>query len=428
MGGMEVYLLPMITSGGDDMVKGDLWHEIHSRYKLKETKKSIARSLGVDVRTVRRILHQKAPQAYKRDQGKATIVSPFQEYIHRRLAAVGYCAQSVFEELQGIGYRGGYDAVRRFVQPLRKEAMTEATVRFETPPGRQGQVDWGQCWTLLAGRRTRVHLFVMTLGYSRRMFAKGTLDEKLPTFIHCHIEAFDHFGGLSHEMLYDNPKTVILKRDFEGRHIRWNSTFWDFCRYYGFRACAHKPYRPQTKGKVESGIKYVKRYLRGKAFDSLEHLNTILLSWIVNVADQRTHGTTHRKPADMFAEERDLLISHQGKPPYAIEDRASRHVSRDCMVTFETNRYSVPFRLVGKAVEVRGEGDSIRIFHGSRLVVVHLRCEGRYQNRIDRNHYRGMLARHQPVLSCAYHSYRDAEDVQIRDLAFYEAIAQGGAL
>jgi transposase len=417
----------MITSGGDDMVKDDLWHEIHSRYKLKETKKSIARSLGVDVRTVRRILRQKEPQAYKRDQSKTTIVAPFQDYIRRRLAAVGYCAQSVFEELQGMGYRGGYDAVRRFVQPLRKEAMTEATVRFETPPGRQGQVDWGQCWTVLAGKRTKIHPFVMTLGYSRRMFAKGAMDEKIHTFIQCHVEAFDHFGGLPHEILYDNPKTVVLNRDFEGRQIQWNATFWDFCRYYGFRACAHKPYRPQTKGKVEAGIKYVKRYLRGKSFESLDHLNTVLLSWIANSADQRTHGTTHRKPADMFAEEQDLLISHQGKPPYTIEDRATRHVSRDCMIAFETNRYSVPARFVGKPVEVQGEGDLIRIFHGGSLIVIHPRCEGRYQNRINRDHYQGVFHRHQPVSCCSYHSYQDAENVQIRDLAFYEAFAQGGA-
>lgn len=408
------------------MVKGDLWHEIHSRYKPKETKKSIARFLGVDVRTVRRILQQKEPQAYKRDQSKATIVSPFQDYIRQRLAAVGYCAQSVFEELQGMGYHGGYDAVRRFVQPLRKEAMTEATVRFETPPGRQGQVDWGQCWTMLAGKRTKIHPFVMTLGYSRRMFAKGAMDEKIPTFIQCHVEAFDHFGGLPHEILYDNPKTVVLNRDFEGRQIRWNPTFWDFCRYYGFRACAHKPYRPQTKGKVEAGIKYIKRYLRGKSFESLDHLNTVLLSWIANVADQRTHGTTHRKPADMFAEERDLLTSHQGKPPYTIEDRATRHVSRDCMIAFETNRYSVPARFVGKPVEVQGEGDLIRIFHGGTLVVIHSRCEGRYQNRINRDHYHGIFHRHQPVSSCSHHSYQDAEHVQIRDLAFYEAFEQGG--
>jgi len=411
------------------MIKGDLWHEIHSRFKLKEAKKAIAGSLGLDVRTVRKILRQQELQPYKRSVSGETILSPWQDFIRQRLAAVGYCARSIFEELQGMGYSGGYDTIKRFVRPLRKEAMVEATVRFETPPGRQGQVDWGQCWTILAGKRTKIHPFVMTLGYSRRMFAKGAMDEKLPTFIQCHIEAFDHFGGLPHEMLYDNPKTVVLRRDFEGRHIQWNATFWDFCRYYGFRACAHKPYRPQTKGKVESGIKYVKRFLRGKSFESLDHLNASLIHWIADVADCRIHGTTHRQPAEMFAEERDLLISHQRKHPYVIQERAIRHVSRDCMVTFETNRYSVPYRFVGKAMEVQGEGDMIRIFHDNNLVVIHPRCEGRYQNRLNREHYQGIFHRQQPVSTCLYHSYHEQpDDVEIRDLAFYESLVEGGAL
>jgi transposase len=209
----------MNTSGGDEMVNGNLWHEIHSRFKLKETKKSIARSLGLDVRTVRRILRQRAPAPYHREGLEGTLLTPYEEHIRQRLPAVGWCAQSIFEEIGPMGYTGGYATVRRFVQPLREEATREATVRFETPPGRQGQVDWGQCWSTIAGRSVRVHLFVMTLGYSRRLFARGTQDEKLPTFIRCHEAAFEHFGGIPHEYLYDNPKTVVLSRDFEGSRI-----------------------------------------------------------------------------------------------------------------------------------------------------------------------------------------------------------------
>jgi len=240
-------MLPILISGGETMVNGDLWHEIHSRFKLKEAKRSIARSLGISVQTVRKVLSQEAPRRYKRRSRGKTILTPFLEYIRQRLAAVGYCARSIFEELLERGYRGGYDTVKRYIHPLRQEAQVEATVRFETPPGRQAQVDWGHCWTVLGSRRVKIHLFVMTLGYSRRMFAKGVNDEKLPTFIACHEEAFDHFGGLTHEIVYDNTKTAVLSRDFEGRRIHWNPTFWDFCRHYGFRALAHRPYRAQTK-------------------------------------------------------------------------------------------------------------------------------------------------------------------------------------
>src|SRR4030042_99221 len=308
-----VFLLPSAGSGGD-MVKGDIWHEIHSRHKLKESKKSIARALGLDVRTARKILRQEEPRPYEREKRGSATLAPYQGFIRGRLAAVGYCRRSSYEELQGRGYEGSYDAVKAFVSPLRKEAFPEATLRLETPPGRQGQGDWGQCWTTIDGKNVKIHLFVFTLGYSRRMYATATRDEKLPAFIRCHVEAFDLFGGVPHEILYDNLKSVVLARDLDGSRIQWNAQFWDFCRYYGFRPRPHKPYWPQTKGKVESGVKYVKRFLRGKVFVSRDHLNEILAEWIANVADQRIHGTTHRKPAEMFLEEQHMLLHHHGKP------------------------------------------------------------------------------------------------------------------
>jgi len=405
------------TGTGGDMVKGDIWHEIHSRHKLKESKKSIGRALGLDVRTVRKILRQKEPRPYERKKRGSAALAPFLGFIRERLAAVGYCARSIFEELQGRGYEGSYDAVKRLVSPLRKEAFPDATVRFETPPGRQAQVDWGQCWTTFDGKKTKIHIFVFTLGYSRRMYATATRDEKLPAFIRGHVEAFDLFGGVPHEILYDNLKSVVLARDFDGSRIQWNAQFWDFCGYYGFRPRPHKPYRPQTKGKVESGVKYVKRFLRGKEFASLEHLNEVLAEWIANVADQRIHGTTHRMPAEVFLEERDLLLPHQAKPAYTIQDRAVRIVSRDCLVAFETNRYSVPLSLVGRQVEVQAEGEIVRIFHKGELRVTHDRCRSSYEMRIEKAHYAGL-----------YKSADRLPEVEVRDLAYYEDLLQGGAL
>jgi transposase len=399
------------------MVKGDIWHEIHSRHKLKESKKSIARALGLDVRTVRKILRQGEPRPYERKKRGSAALVPYLGFIRERLAAVGYCARSIFEELQGRGYDGSYDVVKRFVSPLRKEAYPDATVRFETPPGRQAQVDWGQCWTTTDGKSVKIHLFVFTLGYSRRMYACATRDEKLPAFIRGHVEAFDLFGGVPHEIVYDNLKSVVLARDYDGSRIKWNPIFWDFSRYYGFRPKPHQPYRPQTKGKVESGVKYVKRFLRGKEFARLAHLNEVLSAWIASGADQRVHGTTHRKPAEMFLEERDLLLLHHGKPAYTIQDRAVRIVSRDCLVAFETNRYSVPLSLVGRQVEVQAEDDLVRIFHKGELRVTHDRCPGSYETRIERAHYGGL--------------HKTAErlpEVEVRDLAFYEDLLQGGAL
>ena len=410
------------------MVNGSLWHEIHSRFKLKETKKSIARSLGLDVRTVRKLLRQREPAPYHRQGPEVTLLRPYEEHIRQRLAAVGWCAQSIFEELRPMGYTGGYATVRRFVQPLREEAHREATVRFETPAGRQGQVDWGRCWTTIASHSVNVRLFVMTLGYSRRLFARGTLDEKLPTFIGCHEAAFEHFGGIAHELLYDNPRTVVLSRNFEGSRIQWNPVFWDFSAYRGFRPRLCRPYRAQTKGKVESGVKYVKRFLRGKAFDSLDHLNEVLMNWITTVADERIHGTTHRRPSEMFLEERGLLLDHRQRPPYAIQDRVLRHVAKDCLVSFETNRYSVPFRFVGQPVEVMREGERVMLYHRGELIATHPRCEERHRCITDRAHYAGIYRREPLAIAAWRHPHPGFDtDVQVRDLGFYESLVEGGA-
>ena len=403
------------------MVKGELWHEIHSRFKLKETKKSIARTVGLSIQTVRKILRQKQPQGYAREKQESEVLKPYKDYILQRLAAVAYCAQAIFEEIQVRGYRGSYQTVKRFVSPLRKEVDIEATVRFETPPGRQGQADWGQCWTIIAGKRIKVHLFVLTLGFSRRMYAVATADEKMPAFLRSHEEAFEFLGGVPHEIVYDNLKSVVLGRDFEGSRFEWNPVFWDFSRYYGFRPSPHRPYRPQTKGKVESGVKYVKRFLRGKELLNLDDLNSQLLGWIVNVADQRIHSTTHRKPAEMFLEEKDLLLSSKGRPAYVLEERAVRHVSKDCLVAFETNRYSVPYRLAGKRVEVLTDGEMIKIYHSGELISSHLQIEGAYQASIDKSHYWGLYKPAKP-------SPPPAEEVEVRDLAVYQSLLEGGAL
>jgi len=421
MSSKSVCFLPILELGGKDMIKADLWQEIHSRRKLRESKKSIARTLGLHIQTVRKILHQMSPRPYARTKSEESVLAPYADYILRRLAAVGYCARSIFEEIQARGYPGSYETVKRFVSPLRAEVSIEATVRFETPPGRQGQADWGQCWTTLGGKKTKIHLFVLTLGYSRRMYAEATRDEKLPAFLHGHEAAFSHLGGVPHEIIYDNLKSVVLGRDFDGSRIEWNPVFWDFSKYYGFQPRPHRPYRPQTKGKVESGVKYVKRFLRGKSFENLDHLNACLLEWITTVADVRIHGTTHRKPAEMFLEEKDLLLNPQGRPAYVLQERAVRHVSKDCLVAFETNRYSVPFPLAGKRVEVQTDGDRIKIYHDGELVSSHERLWGSFQSQMDKSHYWGIFKPAKP-------SAEVQEDVQIRDLAVYESLLQGGVL
>jgi transposase len=420
-----------LVVGESPMIDFELWTEVHARFRQGQGKRKMARELGLDRKTVTRILAQERPAPYRRTVSQSTVVTPYLEYIRQRAGEVDYNAYRIFHELQAQGYPGGYEMVKLAVRPLRAERdrLAEATLRFETAPGRQAQVDWGTTWAEIGGQRERVQVFVMVLGYSRRLYVEFTQDQQLATLIACHEHAFDWFGGLTEELLYDNPKTVVLKRDREGRVIAWNPQFWDFARYYGFTPRLCRPYRAQTKGKVESGVKYVKRsFVLGRPFLSWEALNPTVQEWVVRVADQRIHGTTFRKPAEAFAEEH--LRSHRGRPPYAMQTSLLRTVARDCLVTVETNRYSVPATYVGQTVEVQwGPDATVRIYHHGRLIATHRRAHGQHQHCVEPTHYAmlhrpgpppGATQSHEPVRLTSWTDALPA--VAVRDLAVYEAL------
>jgi transposase len=421
---------PLLEEG--EMIGFDVWAEVHARARRGEAKQKIARELGLDRKTVRRILGQARPMPYQRQARRPSLVAPYLDYIQCRVAEVDYNAYRIFQELQGRGYAGGYEMVKLPVRPLRAERdrQREATMRFETPPGHQAQVDWASVTACIAGQRRRVHRFVMVLCYSRCQYFEFTEDETLATLITCHEPAFDWFGGLPEEIRYDNPKTIVLQRDWLGRHITWNPQFWDFAHYYGFTPGLCPPGRAQTKGKVEPGIKYGKRaFVLGGAFTSLADLNDQGRQWIRTVADQRLHGTTFQQPAERFRDER--LRSHQGKAPYHLHTILVRKVALDCLVTVDTNRYSVPPAYVGRLVDVQWGPDAmVQIYHGGILIATHPRADGQHQLCIDPIHYQALRQQH--PIPPALHGHpsplpltswpQPFPEVEVRELACYEAL------
>lgn len=258
---------PKRVGGESPMIDFELWTEVHARFRQGHGKRQMARELGLDRKTIKWILAQARPAPYRRAVSRSTVVTPSLEYIHQRAGEVDYHAYRIFHELQERGYPGGYEMVKLAVRPLRaeRERLAEATLRFETAPGRQAQVDWGTTWAQMGTQPVRVQVCVMGLGYSRRLDVEFTHDHQLATLIACHEHAFDWCGGLTEERLYDNPTTVVLTRNREGRVIAWNPQFWDFARYYGFTPRLCRPYRAQTKGQVESGVKDCQAQLRPRA-------------------------------------------------------------------------------------------------------------------------------------------------------------------
>jgi transposase len=274
--------------------------------------------------------------------------------------------------LGGAGYEGSYPTVQRFVRTLRTAAQPEqATMRYETEPAEQAQVDWGMIGVWIGETRVKVHLFVMVLGFSRRIFARAYEHEKLGNLLDGHEAAFGHFGGRTRKILYDNPRTIVLSKDETSGEIEWNRRFKDRMDFYGvdIRLCRY--YRAQTKGKVESGVKYVKRNaLAGRRFASFEDLNAWLVEWSLTIADQRIHGTTHEKPADRFDRvERARMIPTDARPPARECRTVQRRVSSDAFVEVETNRYPVPYEWCRGEVEVKLTETEVRITHEGEPLV-----------------------------------------------------------
>src|SRR5712664_1660782 len=348
-----------ISLGEGRMVREDCWREVHRLYHIERRSKSeIARQLALDRKTVRGILQEEAWQPYTRTERADTLLAEHASYLQTRAPQVQYSARILFQELRRArGYRGSYETVRRFVRPLRaaEQAAERATVRFETPPGQQSQIDWGQARIHFGSRPVVLHAFILTLGYSRRSFHEPCVGETLSQFLDAHERAFDHFGGHTREHLYDRPRTVC-QPSHDGRVV-WNATFKQFADYWGFEPHLCRPYRAQTKGKVESGVKYFKRnFLPGRTFVDEQDLRTQLGQWQAEIADVRLHGTTHERPTDRFAREQSTLIATGGQPGFRLEASQPRRVADDYLVSFETNRYSVPFTLIGHTVEVTRRG------------------------------------------------------------------------
>lgn len=404
------------------------WESIHERRSGGQSISAIARELQLDRKTVRACLRQVSWRPYSRE-ATGSLLDPHRQWLAERAPEVNYSARILWQELRSQrGFTGSYVIVRRALAPLRLEACVASLTqrRFETAPGEQAQCDWGQVTVRLAGVRTEIHVFVMTLGYSRRGFAMGFTRERMPDLLAAHETAFAHFGGRCEFLLYDRMRTVVTGTS-EGRP-RFNPTFAAFAAHWGFTPRVCQPYRAQTKGKVESGVKYVKRnFVPGRAFRDLEDFNEQLATWQSEVADVRIHGTTHQRPIDRFAEEARALVPTASQPSFLSAMVRERIVAEDWLVSIEGNRYSVPYALIGKSVQVVRQGGSWVIRHRGVVVAEHPVLGGRAQLSVHPEHGPGAAARN----ARQRHGGRATQDrvqvdltreVEVRDLEVYESL------
>lgn len=351
------------------MLKAEAWMEIKVLHQQGHSIRAIAEMTGHSRNTVRRQLRsQESPRFQK--PVRASKLDPFKEYLQERYAQCRLSGVRLHQEVVAMGYDGSLDVVQRFIKEIKphKAARSKLTVRFETPPGEQAQVDWAYCGRFInqSGQPVSIYAFTCVLGYSRMRHVEFTTSMRLEHLLRCLMHAFESFGGIPHRLLFDNMKQVKLDPE------TWNPLLLDFANHYGIAVHTHAPYRPRSKGKVERLVRYVKdNFLNGRSFCDLDDLNAQGRSWLERVNSQ-VHGTTGRVPIDTWQEcEQSALRSLQAVAPYQLCRQVSRIVDWEGMVRFERSRYSVPPSHAGERVMVELRGQQLQVRSGDLVIACH---------------------------------------------------------
>jgi transposase len=284
---------------------------------------------------------------------------------------------AIRQRLMERGYTGSYASVWRFVQTI-KPRQPEVTVRVETPPGAEAQVDFGYAGRMIdpqTGRLRKAWAFVMTLSWSRHEYVEFVWDQKVETFLRCHRNTFEFFGGVTARVRIDNLKAAILKAVFDDPQVQ--QSYRECAEHYGFLIAPCRVATPEHKGKVEQGgVHYVVRnFLGGREPTTITQANRDVLVWCNTTAGLRIHGTTQEKPLERFEQLEKAHLKRLPESPYDLAVWKHAKVYRDCYVTFDHAFYSVPHRLYPEKVWICGGSKQVRIFDGKyNLVATHERA------------------------------------------------------
>jgi transposase len=283
-----------------------------------------------------------------------------------QLHGQGVSGKVIWQRVQAQGYVGSIGAVYRFLKQLKQPAPgSDAVVRVERAPGEEAQVDFGYVGYMLdeEGRRRKAWCFVMTLSWSRHSYVEFVFDQRIETWLELHRRAFEFFGGVPRKIVTDNLKAAIVRACWQGTDPQVQWAYRECAEHYGFLIGPCRPATPQHKGKVERGVGYVKdNCLAGRGELRLSEANPLARDWCLSTAGLRIHGTTKQQPLVQFTQTEQSVLLPLPAQPYEQATWKEAKVARDCYVTFENAYYSVPFRLVGQTVRVRGSQREVKVF------------------------------------------------------------------
>jgi transposase len=361
--------------------------DCHQNHGL--TVAQIARHLHLDERTVARWLVTEKFRPRKTAR-RPSILDPFKPQIVRWLQTYPYTATQVFLRLREAGYAGRDTIVKDYVRQVRPP-RAPAFLTLSFAPGECAQVDWGQFGSICVGNtRRRLSFFVMVLCYSRMLYVEFTVSETMEHFLACHANAFTFFGGVPGKGMVDNLKSAVLRRVI-GEAPVLNPRYKDFADHFGFTIAPCGVRQPHEKGRAENAVGYVKKsFLAGMELTDFRLINPTARQWLDAVANVRIHGTTNRKPVEMFQAERAAL---RPLPPRPYDVGAIRTVRANSQfrVVLDTNTYSVPAEYAGAALTMMLYPDHLCFYHQDKLIARHVRCYDRRQDFEDPDHPRALL-------------------------------------
>jgi len=353
---------------------------------------TIARQLGIHHSTVDRVLSQAGLPKAERAR-RPSIVDPYHPLIIETLAQYPtLSAARLLGMAQARGYTGGASQFRAHVAQLRPRRPREAYLRLKTLPGEQGQVDWGHFGHLQIGRAQRpLMAFVMVLSFSRQIFLRFYLNQRMDNFLRGHVAAFDAFQGVPRVLLYDNLRSAVLER--RGEAIRFHPTLLELSAHYRFEPRPVAPARGNEKGRVERAIRYIREnFFAGRTWSGLDALNAQAADWCAGTSAQRP---CPEDPAltvsEAFAQERAHLIALPDNP-YPTDEQVEVRVGKTPYVRFDLNDYSVPHTAVRRTLTVSASLTRVRVLDGETVIASHPRTFDKGQQIEDPAHVADLVA------------------------------------
>lgn len=378
------------------MLEAEVQSKVLSLYfNEKKSIRQIATIVGIDRKTVRRIIDRKKVHLERQRSSRTSLLDPYRDEIKNLLLKdPSMAASTMLHRLRDHGYMGGITVLRDHVHALKVKAsprLKEAFLRLEFAPGDCAQVDWGEFGDVF-GTGVKIHCFVMVLCYSRMTYIEFTRSERFEDFIRCHENAFEYFGGVPKECWYDNLATAV--QDRYGGVVKFNPRFFAYMGHHGITPHACNPARGNEKGRVESGVKFIRSHFwSGRSFKNFDDLFLQSILWRNQYLNLREHRVTKRIIKNLFEANEKSILRSVNELKFETDEIITKVISPDFHFVFETNKYSVPWTLVSLSVTVRIDASSLRAYYQEKLVAVHERSYIKNKYFTNPKHQEGLLAR-----------------------------------